>query len=292
MRKKYNVRRAMVGEENIPFREKMERKKNGEIFQKQVRMNGMEPDTFLEFLFGVDTFYFFPKGKSGEDAMRFNLQLAVEHSLSVLQDAKDEVDEELYTWLRSLLNTLVQLMDTKAWNENSLLSEELLPFNSYVKSIPSAPIETTVYESPLIVENFDFYVDGDNVVTKLGVDCSRIEKCGSLILFEEPGLSKKEKVECALDIIDQYMNTFKHRKSYQNKDINHEMGEMDNKMHEEAMVSGKAINRVLQYIVNTTSWRSNELFGFDEFELKLKSKNIPFNAGYIEYYEENRETVK
>ncbi|MCU7666840.1 hypothetical protein [Bacillus thuringiensis] len=286
MSKKYLFNRYQTLEENITYAEKKQRREQGLEINNFLSLS-MSANDFMDKLFGITEFYFVPQ-KDGVIYQKNMIEKLTQHSLFLLNQASNEINSELYSLMMLLLVGFSKLIETEGWKSNRLIVDEILSFNEFMNQEELDNISLHVTETPLLTKYFNFYVDKerDKIITENSINPKEYNNFEPYVLYHELNYTSVEKLECAINVLSELLLSLKPKKSYSKTDINYMFGETDDYIHEEVICAAGMFGMSLGYIINSTSWRENELFVFDRIELERRT-NIRMNEEYCRYYVES-----
>lgn len=289
MSKKYLFNRYQTLEENITYAEKKQRREQGMEIKNFLSLS-MSTNDFMDKLFGITEFYFVPR--KDEDIyypyQKNMIENLVHHSLFLLNQASNEIHSELFSLMKFLLVGFSKLIETEGWKSNRLIEDEILSFNEFMKQEELDNIVLHVTETPIVTKQLNFYVDKEQnkILTEHSINPKDYNNFEPYALYHELNYTSLEKLECAINVLCELLLSLKPKKSYSKTEINYMFGETDDYIHEEVICAAGMFGMSIGYIINSASWRGNELFIFDQIELERRT-NIRMNEEYCRYYVES-----
>lgn len=282
MSKKFEFNRYYLKSESLSYQESLERREKEIPLQQRIVLR-MNTDDFLESLFGVEDFYLIPNVTS--DYQKNMVEQITVQCLYLLNQAVDELDRNLYTWMNYFLQSVNYLLESKGWKENKSLKEEVDTFNKRLDMMPALEDSFHVANPSFIHRNFLFYVDAEKneVTTSYGNIQKDFEGTAPIILHVDRGFSSIEKLECGINLLTEFLYSLKKEYAYI-QTFQYNWGQTKCGAHEEFLVTLKRLANCIAYLVHTTSWRENKLLPFDEYEIRRKA-HTPINDAFCRFFE-------
>lgn len=284
MSKKYLFNRYNIVTESLSHSERKEKIDQRIKCKTFVSLSLSSKESFVDKLFGVTEFYFFPREKS-VSFQKNMMEKLTDHSLFLLTKVSNELNSELYSWMKFCLVGLKKIMNSDGWKNNQLILNQVREINSFFENGKDQGIELVSLSTPVITKKLDFYYNEERelVISSDEIQREDYNYFEPNVVYHKPTYNSVEQLECAINALMDFMITLKPKQSFTNEKISYMYGETDDYIHEHIIFSVKSLSRCLGYMINTTSWNDNQAYRFDISDFERRSY-VRISEEHCKYY--------